>query len=173
MKNKLDTGAALLIMVILSIMILISVYGCGREAERSDILEKENKQLEQQLEKQEKQHDRAIGQMQACTDTLKGDKWLYIGKFSTTGYCKCSKCCGKWTDCPTFTGTTPKEGRTIAVDPTVIPLGSTVLIGGVEYIAEDTGSAIKGNKIDVYYKNHTDAFKHGKKPNQDVFIKIK
>lgn len=44
----------------------------------------------------------------------------------------------------------PKVGRTIAVDPNVIPLGSTVLINGQEYIAEDTGGAIRGNIIDMF-----------------------
>ena len=44
----------------------------------------------------------------------------------------------------------PKVGRTIAVDPDVIPLGSVVLIDGKEYIAEDTGGAIKGNIIDMF-----------------------
>lgn len=63
----------------------------------------------------------------------------------------------KWGDL-TASGTTVKQGRTIAVDKNVIPLGSKVEIqfpseysylNGV-YIAEDTGNAIKGNKIDVY-----------------------
>lgn len=44
----------------------------------------------------------------------------------------------------------PAINRTIAVDPDVIPLGSVVLIDGKEYIAEDTGSAIKGNIIDMF-----------------------
>lgn len=56
----------------------------------------------------------------------------------------------------TASGTKVKEGRTIAVDPSVIPLGSIVAVyvpsakqySGV-YLAEDTGGAIKGKKIDV------------------------
>ena len=50
----------------------------------------------------------------------------------------------------TATGTWPVVGRTIAVDPRVIPLGSHVLINGVEYIAEDTGGFIKGRRIDIF-----------------------
>lgn len=50
----------------------------------------------------------------------------------------------------TYTGTVPEVDRTIAVDPEVIALGSTVLIDGKEYIAEDTGGAIKGNIIDMF-----------------------
>ena len=56
----------------------------------------------------------------------------------------------------TKTGTVPKEHQTIAVDPNVIPLGSTIYIENDPlgedgyYIAEDTGSAVKGNIIDIF-----------------------
>jgi 3D (Asp-Asp-Asp) domain-containing protein len=50
----------------------------------------------------------------------------------------------------TASGTVPEVGRTIAVDPSVIPLGSVVVIDGHEYRAEDTGGAIKGHVIDVF-----------------------
>lgn len=56
----------------------------------------------------------------------------------------------------TASSTNVVEGRTIAVDPDVIPLGSVVAVyvsGAKEYsgiyLAEDTGGAIKGKKIDV------------------------
>ena len=56
----------------------------------------------------------------------------------------------------TASSTKVVEGRTIAVDPSVIPLGSIVAVyvsGGKEYsglyLAEDTGGAIKGKKIDI------------------------
>ena len=55
-------------------------------------------------------------------------------------------------DSMTSTGAIPKVGRTIAVDPSVIPYGTRVYIpalGGV-YVAEDCGGAIKGNKIDIF-----------------------
>lgn len=70
----------------------------------------------------------------------------------------------------TATGTRPKEGRTIAVDPKVIPLGSTVYIEGFGYyIAEDTGGAIKGNRIDVFMMDYNKAIKMGK-PRANVTI---
>ena len=60
--------------------------------------------------------------------------------------------------------------RTIAVDPTVIPLGSEVEINGQIYIAEDTGSAIKGNKIDLCVRSHSEAYARGVLRNVPVYI---
>lgn len=55
-----------------------------------------------------------------------------------------------------------KTARVIATDPKVIPLGSIVYIqfndenyfkyNGI-YVSEDTGSAIKGNKIDLFFED--------------------
>lgn len=53
----------------------------------------------------------------------------------------------------TSTGAIAEEGRTIAVDPSIIPYGSIVLINGNEYVAQDCGGAIKGNKIDIFVDN--------------------
>lgn len=61
----------------------------------------------------------------------------------------------------TATMTTPTPGRTIAVDPTVIPYGSEVVINGHTYIAEDCGGAVKGNRIDVLFATHQEALEFG------------
>jgi 3D (Asp-Asp-Asp) domain-containing protein len=51
----------------------------------------------------------------------------------------------------TAIGTVPTAGRTVAVDPRVIPLGSKIHIAGVgERIAEDTGGKIRGRKLDLF-----------------------
>ena len=54
------------------------------------------------------------------------------------------------------------EGRTIAVDTSVIPLGSRVYIDGYGlFIAEDIGGAIKESKIDIVVSDHDHAYELG------------
>ena len=77
------------------------------------------------------------------------------GTFTITTYCPCAICNGRWAGMPTASGTTITPGRTVAVDPSVIPLGTTVYIEGIgTRIAEDTGGAIKGNRIDLAIADH-------------------
>lgn len=60
--------------------------------------------------------------------------------------------------------------KVIAVDPKVIPLGTKVYVEGYGYaVAGDTGSAIKGNKIDVFFSSKSEAYKWGRK---SVKVKI-
>ncbi|MRI85722.1 LysM peptidoglycan-binding domain-containing protein [Aerococcaceae bacterium WS4759] len=55
------------------------------------------------------------------------------------------------------------ESNVIAVDPSVIPLGTTVYIPGWGYYrAADTGGAIVGNKIDVHFENVADTYQFGR-----------
>ncbi|WP_248931041.1 3D domain-containing protein [Paenibacillus hamazuiensis] len=71
----------------------------------------------------------------------------------------------------TSTGTRVTEGRTIAVDPKVIPLGWWVYIEGLGFRrAEDIGSAVKGNIIDVYFDSADYATKFGTKRGYTVYI---
>ncbi len=84
-------------------------------------------------------------------------------QFTAYAYCACGKCCGKWARGITASGTTAAEGRTIAVDPEVIPLGTHVFVDGREYIAEDTGSGIDGRTIDIFFGSHRAALQWGKR----------
>lgn len=88
---------------------------------------------------------------------------------SSTAYtASCSGCSGH-----TATGVNLKNNpnaKVIAVDPNVIPLGSKVHVEGYGYaIAADTGSAIKGNKIDVFFPEKSSAYRWG---NKTVKIKV-
>lgn len=70
----------------------------------------------------------------------------------------------------TATGTIPKEGRTVAIDPKIIPYGTELIINGKDgYIAEDAGGAIKGHRIDVFMTNRKDALQFGR---QTVRVQI-
>ncbi|MDF2787203.1 MAG: hypothetical protein K0S80_301, partial [Neobacillus sp.] len=52
--------------------------------------------------------------------------------------------------------------KVIAVDPRVIPLGTKVYVEGYGYaVAADTGGAIKGHKIDVFFPTKAEAFRWG------------
>ncbi|WP_223069041.1 3D domain-containing protein [Paenibacillus caui] len=71
----------------------------------------------------------------------------------------------------TASGTRVTEGRTIAVDKNVIPLGWWVYIEGLGFRrAEDTGGAIKGNKIDVYYDTLKAANNFGRQKGRTVYV---
>ncbi len=89
-----------------------------------------------------------------------------------TAYCSCEQCCGYWAETRplddngepivlTASGAHAKPNHTIAVDTSIIPFGSIVIINGNEYVAEDTGSAIVGNKIDMYFDCHEEALEWG------------
>lgn len=95
-----------------------------------------------------------------------------LGRYKLSFYCPCRKCNGN-SHKTTASGTSLTEGRTIAVDKNVIPLGSLVHIDGFgDFIAEDTGSSIKNNKIDVYVSTHAEAMRLGIK-YANVYIKVK
>ncbi|MDO7488542.1 LysM peptidoglycan-binding domain-containing protein [Peribacillus sp. NPDC096622] len=75
-------------------------------------------------------------------------------------------------DCHGCSGTTATgvdlkanpDAKVIAVDPSVIPLGSKVYVEGYGYAtAADTGSAIKGNRVDIFVPNEQDAVNWGVK----------
>lgn len=85
-----------------------------------------------------------------ATEDMYGD---YLGNYKLTYYCSCELCCDVETGI-TATGTPVVEGQTIAVDPSVIPYGTQVIINGHVFTAEDCGGAIKGNRIDIYVNDH-------------------
>ena len=69
----------------------------------------------------------------------------------------------------TATGTYPSRG-TIAVDPSVIPLGTKLYIPGYGYgVAEDTGGAVQGHIIDLFFETRSEAIQWGRRT---VTIKI-
>ncbi len=69
----------------------------------------------------------------------------------------------------TASGTLVRHG-VIAVDPSVIPLGTRVFIPGYgEAVAEDIGWGIQGNMIDVAFDTHEEALMFGRQ-NIELYI---
>lgn len=86
---------------------------------------------------------------------------------TVTYYDTCVECCGK-ADGITASGTRATPGVTVAVDPSVIPLGSDVLVdygdGEIHYYrADDVGAAVKGNRIDLCVSSHKEALQLGRR----------
>jgi len=90
-----------------------------------------------------------------------------------TAYDLSFESCGKWPGTPgygiTASGTYAKVG-TVAVDPRVIPLGTKMFIVSTDgsYVygyctAEDTGGAIKGNKVDLFYNTRSECMQFGRR----------
>ena len=109
----------------------------------------------------------------ACETVSPEPEWTSLGEFTVTHYCPCETCCGQWAKSRpvdadgkeivyTASGARAEEGVTIAVDPDVIPIGTQVRIDGHIYTAQDTGGAIRGNKVDVYMESHEAACKGGR-----------
>lgn len=87
-----------------------------------------------------------------------------LGQVVTSGYCSCSICCGQWAGGPTASGVYPTANHTIAVDASnpFVPIGTKVIMNGVEYVVEDTGAFARyGVQFDVYYGDHASASAHG------------
>ncbi|BBH23359.1 hypothetical protein Back11_47040 [Paenibacillus baekrokdamisoli] len=98
-----------------------------------------------------------------------------IKNFTLTAYSAGVESTGKGKKHPqygiTASGARVQEGRTIAVDPRVIPIGWWVYIEGIGFRrAEDTGGAIKGNKIDVYFDSESYVDQFGLKRGYTVYV---
>lgn len=103
-----------------------------------------------------------------------------LGEFRLTAYCSCEQCCGIWAKNRPLdengneivygaSGAVLVAGKSVAVDPSVIPYGSEIEIGGEKYRADDCGGAIKGNRIDVYFDDHQSALEFAVK-KEELFL---
>ncbi|MFO1441937.1 DUF348 domain-containing protein [Bacillus sp. Bva_UNVM-123] len=135
----------------------------GKEVSRTLISEKKAK------DKQDKVV--AVGTKVAPVQVVsrgssQGGQELYVNSTAYTAFC--NGCSGS-----TATGINLRSNpnvKIIAVDPSVIPLGTKVYVEGYGYaVAADTGSSIKGNKIDVFFATKAEAYRWGRKT---VKIKI-
>lgn len=87
----------------------------------------------------------------------------YVGGFTVTAYCSCQKCCGKGARGLTASGKHVRPGM-IAADWGILPKGTRVRLSafpGRTFVVEDTGSAIVGNRIDIWLPSHSLARQFG------------
>lgn len=126
--------------------------------------EEVKEELKKLLQKQYKLETNSKTEITTETKTVTvGEK---LGSVVTSGYCSCSICCGQWAGGATASGAMPQAKHTLAVDAKnpIVPLGTKIVMNGVEYTVEDTGAFAKyGVDFDVYYSSHSEALAHGHK----------
>lgn len=157
-------AAGLFALSVLTNMALGGLYAAERQRWTAD-----NAALRCKLEQAEKVRDHAVRELGALVaDTAREREalaeqaaayealgsWAYLGEFTVTAYCPCEACCGRWADGLTATGL-PAGPGIVAVDESVIPLGSTVIINGQKYLAADTG--VTGHHVDICVADHRTA----------------
>ncbi|MCB2293099.1 ubiquitin-like domain-containing protein [Clostridium algoriphilum] len=121
----------------------------------------------------------ALGTANVYTPSRGGDiKYTKKMKVRATAYTADLNCTGKGPNDPglgiTSTGNKAKRNpggySTIAVDPSVIPLGTKLWVEGYGYaIADDIGGAIKGNVIDLYYDSSEESYDWGSR-NVNIYL---
>ena len=145
----------LFIIICLAILLVITPIVCVQGLKDKNenlksqitILKSENEKLIKDINELNKSYQKEI-------DRLTGKP---LGDFVTTFYCP--------TGNKTSTGTIPKEGRTIAVDPDVIAPGSTVRIEyeGRSKIYKVEDSGVHGRVVDTFINSEEQAVKLGVK----------
>jgi len=127
----------------------------GKEVSRTLVGEKVLRESQDQIV--------AVGTKEMTAQVSRGEstgKEFYVT--STAYTANCTGCSGI-----TATGINLHENpgaKVIAVDPSVIPLGTKVYVEGYGYaVAADTGGAIKGHKIDVLVSSDSQAYNWGRK----------
>lgn len=101
-------------------------------------------------------------------------KLVYMGNFTYTYYCNEPRehICGYGLGL-TASGNPTEVGWTIAVDPSVIPLGTIVYVEGIGFrAAHDTGGGVKGNHIDILLDTHSECFEQNL-VNGGVWVLVK
>jgi 3D (Asp-Asp-Asp) domain-containing protein len=132
--------------------------------------------LRQQFDQEIEGIEERIKQVKQVEEKYKNN-YIYSFEGIVTAYSPYEESTGKSPDDPDFkvtaSGTIATQGRTIAMDKR-FPFGTLVKIEGFNEIfrVEDRGSAIKGNRIDLYFENVEEAIKFGKQKRKIYIIKL-
>ena len=153
LKNELACRLGIFLIVMAAIFVIIMASGFPKESQPN-----------------EPDEAPAVEQPQDATLEEEEDvqRFESLGMFDSTAYCPCVKCCGK-SDGITASGTKAVAGRTVAADPSYLPIGTKVYVGGNEYTVEDTGYGINKKRIDIFFDNHDEALMYGRQ-QVEVFV---
>ncbi|MCY9025086.1 3D domain-containing protein, partial [Priestia megaterium] len=131
-----------------------------KEQEQAQAAQAQAAQEQAQKEQAAQQQQQAVQQQQQQSQQQASGKSMTVEATAYTA--NCAGCSGT-----TATGVNLKSNpnqRVIAVDPSVIPLGSKVYVEGYgQAVAADTGGAIKGNRIDVFVSSDSAAQDWGRR----------
>jgi uncharacterized protein YabE (DUF348 family) len=139
----------------------------GRVSREYEVILENNKEVSRKLiheNKIKEKHDKvvAVGTKELALQVSRGEgssgEEFYV--YTTAYTANCNGCSGH-----TSTGVNlhaNPNAKVIAVDPRIIPLGTKVYVDGYGYaVAADTGSSIKGYKVDVFFSSTSDAYRWG------------
>jgi 3D (Asp-Asp-Asp) domain-containing protein len=160
-NNKI---VSVLLFILVLFLIICFVINNNKLSDTNNQLDKFRMQIEiikDELDIRTEQLDKTI----ATINDLKSDEYelIYIGDFKLTHYCceEYKHICGTGYGI-TATGTKVTAGRSVAVDPKMIPYGSKIYIEGYGWrIAEDCGGAVKNKHIDIAVATHSEALSMG------------
>jgi len=123
--------------------------------------------------------DKEVGNPSMPVLAPRSEQVLGTQKVTATGYTAGVESTGKGPKHPqygiTYSGVKVRRDKetvsTIAADPKLFPMGSILYIPGYGYgIVADTGSAIKGNKIDLYFPTTKQVYKEWGKKDVEVQV---
>lgn len=139
----------------------------GLISKQYEVILENGKEVSRKLISQNKERDKldkvvAVGTKNSTSQGSPGEggNGLEFYVSSTAYTADCNGCSGH-----TSTGINLRNNpniKVIAVDPRIIPLGTKVYVEGYGYaIAADTGSSIKGYKVDIFFSSKSEAYRWG------------
>lgn len=127
--------------------------GASQETTQPSTPESQDNSQNQNSQSQQEESTTPPAQQEDSQNESQGK---YLGNFKLTGYCNCEKCGGHSSGL-TASGTTPVQGRTIAMGG--VPFGTKLLINGNVYTVEDRG--VPYAHVDIYFNSHEEALQFG------------
>ena len=165
--NKLDKYLRVLSAIVAILLIIIIILGgklYGRVREKNEPVVKNEKCEDRHLE----EINDILASLNNILDDSRGSNsdMVDLGSYKITAYTAGYESTGKTPEHPAYgitaSGAEVKEGITVASDWEVLPVGSKVYIEDVGFRwVEDRGGAVKGQHIDIYIEDLTQALEWG------------